>query len=604
MSKDTPTFRLGIAMAGAVSAGAYTAGVMDYLLETLQKWQEAKDKNRALGSDHSEYDHSVPMHDVIIDTMGGASAGGMTAAIALIALYDKINLHEGALDRKKLYDAWVNLNDLENSPTLHQMLGSDDIQEHEKILSLLNSSPIDAIADRAGRIDPGSLDELPPYVSKDLEIILTITSLTGVPIAVNFFDSKKTTQEQGSALPAHKMYMHKGIAHFKLQNGHDVPPYTIGFDVRNESHRQLLMTCAKATGAFPIGLRARDLQHIPGDYVRASILRMFGLAPDAHGQGIDIITPKSNMNVTAVDGGTINNEPFDEIIKTLEDNATTKDQDYAVIMIDPFPNFDEQVDEEQKPSTGGDIIALIPRIIGAIRGQAMVKESEVVKSLSAKNYTRKMVFPKREGDRYPIACGSLGGFGGFFSRKFRAHDFELGRRNCQRFLRKHLSVPLEKAKEMDIFQEWVNKEQDPRFRRFQIEKDGQLFLPIVPDMGIELMSRGLFYEDYMEEPGKPKLDVQEILALDPLIRQRTRDVIVHLMKPSGTAEPTEKSKASDKISSLLDRHYPSSWWGRQFNKLAMWAFRKFGIPSISKTASRSVVSAVLRDFEKRDLLRW
>jgi hypothetical protein len=32
---DQDTFYVGLCMAGAVSAGAYTAGVMDYLLEAL-----------------------------------------------------------------------------------------------------------------------------------------------------------------------------------------------------------------------------------------------------------------------------------------------------------------------------------------------------------------------------------------------------------------------------------------------------------------------------------------------------------------------------------------------------------------------------------------
>ena len=71
MDQDNKVFHIGIAMAGAVSAGAYTAGVVDYLLETLQRWQEAKDKNRALGPEHPDYDHSIPMHDVVIDAMGG-----------------------------------------------------------------------------------------------------------------------------------------------------------------------------------------------------------------------------------------------------------------------------------------------------------------------------------------------------------------------------------------------------------------------------------------------------------------------------------------------------------------------------------------------------
>ena len=51
-------------MAGAVSAGAYTAGVVDYLLESLHLWEKAKKHNTILGKEHPEYNHSIPMHDV------------------------------------------------------------------------------------------------------------------------------------------------------------------------------------------------------------------------------------------------------------------------------------------------------------------------------------------------------------------------------------------------------------------------------------------------------------------------------------------------------------------------------------------------------------
>jgi hypothetical protein len=40
--KDPTTFHLGLTMAGAVSAGCYTAGVMDYLFEALDLWERAK----------------------------------------------------------------------------------------------------------------------------------------------------------------------------------------------------------------------------------------------------------------------------------------------------------------------------------------------------------------------------------------------------------------------------------------------------------------------------------------------------------------------------------------------------------------------------------
>ena len=38
-------FHIGITMAGAASAGCYTAGAMDYLFEIFDLWQKAKEKN-------------------------------------------------------------------------------------------------------------------------------------------------------------------------------------------------------------------------------------------------------------------------------------------------------------------------------------------------------------------------------------------------------------------------------------------------------------------------------------------------------------------------------------------------------------------------------
>ena len=40
-----------------------------------------------------------------------------------------------------------------------------------------------------------------------------------------------------------------------------------------------------------------------------------------------------------------------------------------------------------------------------------------------------------------LQCGVLSAFGGFFDRGFRAHDFQLGRRNCQRFLQERFLLP-------------------------------------------------------------------------------------------------------------------------------------------------------------------
>ena len=34
-------FQIGLAMSGAVSAGAYTAGVFDFLIQALDEWEKA-----------------------------------------------------------------------------------------------------------------------------------------------------------------------------------------------------------------------------------------------------------------------------------------------------------------------------------------------------------------------------------------------------------------------------------------------------------------------------------------------------------------------------------------------------------------------------------
>src|SRR5262245_39735365 len=69
------TFELGLAMAGAISAGAYSAGVFDFLAQALSEWEAAKSRDAAL----------VPNHRVVIKVISGASAGAITGAVGTIA---------------------------------------------------------------------------------------------------------------------------------------------------------------------------------------------------------------------------------------------------------------------------------------------------------------------------------------------------------------------------------------------------------------------------------------------------------------------------------------------------------------------------------------
>src|SRR5689334_9573404 len=103
-TSDQQVFYVGLCMAGAVSAGAYTAGVIDYLLQALTEW----DKRRG--------QPGVPSHRVQIPVMGGASAGGMTSIMAASSLNNPItHIDKPSGDilaehpENKLYHSWVDL---------------------------------------------------------------------------------------------------------------------------------------------------------------------------------------------------------------------------------------------------------------------------------------------------------------------------------------------------------------------------------------------------------------------------------------------------------------------------------------------------------------
>jgi predicted acylesterase/phospholipase RssA len=75
------TFEIGLVLSGTVSAGPYTAGVIDYLIETLDAWGARKE------ADGNNNTRTVPSHDVKIRVIAGNSGGAMTTSIIPGALF-------------------------------------------------------------------------------------------------------------------------------------------------------------------------------------------------------------------------------------------------------------------------------------------------------------------------------------------------------------------------------------------------------------------------------------------------------------------------------------------------------------------------------------
>jgi hypothetical protein len=134
-------------------------------------------------------------------------------------------------------------------------------------------------------------------------------------------------------------------------------------------------------------------------------------------------------------------------IRNASDGIRT---DRAVILIAPFPNYLEATIKDQGSSALNHDLGLVNisgALLSALISQARFKPDELARAADETYYSRYLIAPAREGvetpeaKKYPIACGVMGGFGGFLHRSFRRHDYLLGRRNAQAFLRWHFNLP-------------------------------------------------------------------------------------------------------------------------------------------------------------------
>jgi hypothetical protein len=513
-----PKFHLGLCMAGSISAGAYTAGVLDYLFETLEKWQEAKDKVKASGDPQAD----IPMHDVLLDVLNGSSGGGMCAILSAIMLQEKGKYKSGRESR--LYKVWVDLNDSGDAPqTLDQMLDGTDLEREKKILSLLDSTFIDHVAERTFNLDKKDVREpgFRPWFSDKIEVVVTVSNTRGIPYSIQFAgpgDNEK-----------HCMTNFKHLMKFTTDDElarNDESFIKIDFSKASEKEKEndasniwFMQEAAKATGAFPIGLRPRTLKvprrQVDGIHFPLSDVR--DVTEKVTEKPAEVEMVKSNnflcrylkpstvkpdwlnddsehYSFTCVDGGMTNNEPF-EIARELllrkqpEHNnipRTPQKADRCVIMIDPFPNQNKYKKEEEYKEPE-DIFSMFSVLLNIMMTQPLFKLEDIELARNDDIYSRFLIIPTRS-DRFAkpaIASASLGGFGGFFDRSFRNHDFELGRRNSQKFLQKHFGIPVSAIEENTVFKGKWPKEAIERFRyKKQTDGNPDYYVPIIPDMSI------------------------------------------------------------------------------------------------------------------------
>lgn len=595
------TYHVGLCMAGSVSAGAYTAGVVDYLHEALEAWELAKKNKQA----------SLPSHDVVIDLLGGSSGGGITAALAYFALRSKVK--HGTLDSdgrsynidpaENIY--WRTWVELTGNDMLTELLEEDDLQEGY-IASLLNSSFVDKVADifEAAIKTAGSDPVSPDFIHDKAELFLTLFNVTGIKYEIN---SKSST--------AKSQYLseHRDIAHFQWGDTYEGDG-RMEISFKQTKNLKTLLASAKATGAFPAGLSARMVSREAKYIWENPIFRKNGKFQKSSIKLGEHIQKDTDIYTSINgDGGTANNEPvefcrnlmldirindYKDIVEGTITASANETQlaaarkelsNSSVILIDPFPSYDFELIAPEKKFAH--LVNYVPKFILSLASQLIFDAKDAFEAYNKDSYGLHVIAPSKEGvpkPEYAIACGSLGGFGGFFTKEFRVHDFFLGRHNAQSFLRKYFVVDINEdpaSEGYDCVQSVINgyKDNPEAVDRFgYIDENGRCFVPIIPDVTMQ-----------------GNITVTEIVNADQERQVKYNDPSplplyqLHPLRKDHFAKCRDQLK--ERIRKIINSLFDSN--------IAMDLIINVTARAVDDKIADKVIEFIIEDLEKRDLIK-
>ena len=463
------TFEVALVLGGTVSAGAYTAGFLDKLIEALDAWYVARENHE-----------DVPSHNVKLRVASGASGGGVCAAILARALafgFPHISPASPPVEwtRNPFYKTWVQ--DLDIS----DFVKNDDIAAGQPLTSLFNGKAIArATKDAAAfRGDPLPSDwSVRPYVDNPFRVIVTLANLTGVPYEINF----------GSLGPQSYRY-HADHARFACDIGASgtVPSGLRPDEFFVQDNGQApavnwatLASYARAGGAFPLGFPAVGLRRPRTHYdYRVTVV------PNDNGQ-VDVVPLRpawtdsgdgDEYAFLSVDGGTFNNEPI-ELARTFLAGVTGRNPrdpakaNRGVMLIDPLPST-----AQLGPDRFQSLVKLGGAVLSSLVSHSRYATTDLLLMAEPSVFSRHLVIPQRgkiSGEK-ALATAGLGAFLGFFEDEYRRHDYMLGRANCRTYLAEKFVL----AETNPVFYGRWNDKQKRTFG----QTAGKGFLPLIPLVG-------------------------------------------------------------------------------------------------------------------------
>ncbi len=468
------TFELALVLGGTVSAGAYTAGALDFLIEALDSWTQLRDANNS----------AAPRHNVVLRVVTGTSGGGVCAAImgrALAFEFDPIARGTPVgpgLTGNPFYDIWI------KTLTLDRFLTTEDIGK--EVPSLLNGAAIDAGASQIVEFT-GKGPKRRSWVAAPLRVVLTLTNLRGLPFRLDFEGGRSEAYvDHADFIRYALVYPNQPIGDFRPDE------LVLGFDgerLPQASSWDEFSLFARATAAFPAGFPPRALVRPAAQY-RWRVVSRAPLDPAAMVAGeppYTVLVPDwqalvpegagdvpDDYHFLAIDGGTTDNEPI-ELARTAlcgvrgSNSRAANEANRAVLLIDPFAGMTAlgpEAPTSLAPSLGAVANAVIQQTRYDSRDLALAADESV--------FSRFMLTPQLGatlGDK-AIASAGLGAFIGFACPDFMRYDYLLGRKNCQDFLRNSFLL----ANDNPLFGAWTDDQREA-FR------SSENFLPIIPLVG-------------------------------------------------------------------------------------------------------------------------
>lgn len=429
------TIEIGLVLAGTASAGAYTAGVLDFLVEALDAWQAA-------GAAHQP---DVPTHRVLIGTIAGASGGAINGA-----LLTKLAAHgfpHGSGGDGNPASPFLELWRAAAEP--EDFLATSDAET--RLVSLLNTERFEAIADRFLKAEPTSTLRR-NFLASPLRFAPMIGNATGIPYKIDL---------QGTAGFGHAMVAHADYLRFARDLGgapfNRPDPKADQVDLVDDGAWSQLGTAAMASGAFPGVFPGRPVTR-PIDYLRYRAV----VVPSDVADGPPDIRPlvpdwsvlgplveNGSFKCNTMDGGVFDNEPIGFVHRAVagmtgRNPRDARSMNRTILLIDPFAETVDLGPQEPPP-----LHKALAGLVGALIQQARFKPEDTALASDETVYSRFLIAPvsasNPEGDRgaEAIAGGGLGSFMALLHPDLMRFDFELGRYNAYAFLMRHFAVPHE-----------------------------------------------------------------------------------------------------------------------------------------------------------------